>query len=178
MGEFFNKIPADLQDHVKGIAQSVKLDSDVDALEKVAQAWLEKNDVFAEKLGEMSMTEVDELLKDDEKGALALTYSGSLVNIGPKIDGVRSVKYTSIGYRTNAPDSAESESSTLQSNVSVGNIISFSGGPVKSTSPIYKIAVVEDDNMSPEEQQQTIYDAATMIEEEFIEVNKTVLEDE
>ncbi len=177
MGQYFDKIPANLQNHVKGLVKSVKVEEGVDALEKVSQAWLEKKSVFEEKIGEMNMEEVNELPAEDAKGALALTYSGSLVNIGPLIDGVRTVKYSSIGFRTNTPESAESEKSKLAGDVSVDNIIKFEGGPVKSTSQIFKIAVCKDEDLSPEEEHQTIFDTATMIEEEFIEVNKNMMED-
>jgi hypothetical protein len=177
MGQYFDQIPANLQNHVKGLVKSVKVEEGVDALEKVSQAWLEKKSVFEEKIAEMNMEEVDQLAADDAKGALALTYSGSLVNIGPLVDGVRTVKYSSIGFRTNTPESAESEKSKLASDVSVDNIIKFEGGPVKSTSQIFKIAVCKDEELSPEEEHQTIFDTATMIEEEFIEVNKNMMEE-
>jgi hypothetical protein len=61
--------------------------------------------------------------------------------------------------------------------VEVDNIIRFEGGPVKSTSQIFKIAVCKDEDMSAEEQQQTIIETATIIEEEFVEVNKTIMEE-
>jgi hypothetical protein len=177
MGEYLDQIPANVQQHIKGLAQSVKAEEGADAVELVAQAWLEKKAVFEDKIAEMGMEEVDSLGKDDEKGALALTYSGSLVNIGPLMDGVRTVKYSSIGMRTDIPESAESDKSTLAGDVEVDNIIRFEGGPVKSTSQIFKIAVCKDEDMSAEEQQQTIIETATIIEEEFVEVNKTVMEE-
>lgn len=177
MGQYFDQIPANLQNHVKGLVKSVKVDAGADALEIVSQAWLEKKAVFEDKIGAMNMEEVTTLAADDAKGALALTYSGSLVNIGPLVDGVRSVKYSSIGFRTNTPESAESEKSKLSGDVAVDSIIKFEGGPVKSTSQIFKIAICKDEDLSPEEEHQTIFDTATMIEEEFIEVNKNVLED-
>jgi hypothetical protein len=176
MGEHLDQIPSNIQQHIKGLAQSVKAEEGEDAIEKVAQAWLEKKAVFEDKIAEMGMEEVDSLDKDDEKGAIALTYSGSLVNIGPLMDDVRTVKYSSIGMRTDIPESAESESSKLASDVQVDGIIQFEGGPVKSTSQIFKIAVCKDEEMSPEEQQQTIIETATVIEEEFVEVNKTIME--
>ncbi|HEQ72351.1 MAG TPA: hypothetical protein ENN69_07670 [Spirochaetia bacterium] len=178
MGQYFDQIPPELQNHVKGLVKSVNVEEGVDALEKVSQAWLEKKSVFEEKTAGMDMEEIDRLAADDSRAALALTYSGSLVNIGPLIDGVRNVRYSSIGFRTNTPDSAESDKSKLESDVETNSVISFSGGPVKSTSQIFKIAVCKDEDMSPEEQQQTIFDAGEMIEEEFIEVNKTVMEEE
>ena len=176
MGQFFDQIPPDLQGHVKGLVKSVKVDEGVDALEKVSQAWLEKKDVFEQKIAEMNMEEVDHLGKDDPLGALALTFSGSLVNIGPLVDGQRNVKYSSIGFRTNTPESAESERSKLSNDVAINEVVSFSGGPVKSTSQIFKIAVVKDTDMTPEEQLETIMDTGAMIEDEFIEVNKTMME--
>jgi hypothetical protein len=176
MGEYLDQIPPNIQQHIKTIAQSVKTEEGEDALEKVAQAWLEKKSVFEEKIAEMGMEEIDSLAKDDEKGALALTYSGSLVNIGPLVEAVRTVKYTSIGMRTDIPESAESATSKLADDVKVDSIIKFEGGPVKSTSQIFKIAVCKDEDLSPEEQQQTIMETATVIEEEFVEVNKTVME--
>ncbi len=176
MGEYLDQIPSNIQQHIKGLAQSVKAEEGEDAVEKVAQAWLDKKAVFEDKIAEMGMEEVDSLAKDDEKGAIALTYSGSLVNIGPLVDDVRTVKYSSIGMRTDIPESAESESSNLASDVEVDGIIQFEGGPVKSTSQIFKIAVCKDEDMSPEEQQQTIIETATIIEEEFVEVNKTIME--
>jgi len=176
MGEYLDQIPSNIQQHIKGLAQSVKAEEGEDAVEKVAQAWLDKKAVFEDKIAEMGMEEVDNLAKDDEKGAIALTYSGSLVNIGPLVDDVRTVKYSSIGMRTDIPESAESESSNLASDVEVDGIIQFEGGPVKSTSQIFKIAVCKDEDMSPEEQQQTIIETATIIEEEFVEVNKTIME--
>lgn len=176
MGQYFEQIPTELQNHLKGLVKSIKVAEGEDALEKLAQAWLEKKSVFEEKIQEMNMQEVDYLAADDKQGALALTYSGSLINIGPLVDGLRHVKYSSIGLRTNTPETAESNKARLTSDLSLNNIISFAGGPVKSTSQLFKIAVCKDDDLSPEEELQTIFDAGTMIEEEFIEVNKNVME--
>lgn len=174
MGEFFDQIPAYVQDHVKAIAKDIQTESDEDAVEKVAKGWLEKSSIFEEKLVDMNMEEVDVLGKNDESGALALTYSGSLVNIGPLVDGTRKVAYSSIGFRTNAPQSATNEASKLAADVKVEGIIEFAPGPVKSTSKIYKLGVCKGD-ISAEEQAENLNEAVTMIEEEFVEVNKTVM---
>ena len=174
MGEFFDQVPATIQDHISAIAKDANVDEGEDAVEKVAEAWLEKKTVFEDKIGEMKMEEVDFLGKDDEQGALALTYSGSLVNIGPIVDGTRTCSYASIGFRTDAPESAENDNSVLSSDVSVDGVITFETGPVKSTSNIFNIAVCKGD-LSVEEQEVAVTKAATLIEEEFVEVNKTVM---
>jgi hypothetical protein len=175
MGEYLDQIPGNIQKHIKSIAGSVNLEEGEDALEKVAQAWLEKKDVFEENIQKMNMEEVNSFSKDNERGALAMTYSGSLINIGPAEGGVRTVSYTSIGFRNDAPKSAENNNSELGSDVEVDNIIKFNVGPVKSTSQIFKIAVCKDEDLSVEEQAKTIMEAATLIEEDFVEVNKTIM---
>ena len=89
MGEYLDQIPENIKGHIQEIAKDIKVDSDEDAVEKVAKGWLDKKEAFEEKIESVGMEEVDSLAKDDERGALALTYSGSLVNIGPIVDGVR-----------------------------------------------------------------------------------------
>ncbi len=175
MGEYLDQIPQNIKGHIQEIAKDINLDDDEDAVEKVAKGWLDKKEAFEEKIDSMGMEEVDSLAKDDERGALALTYSGSLVNIGPIIDDVRKSVYSSIGFRTNAPDQAESDNSTLTGDIEVDGIIKFSYGPVKSTSRIFKVAVCKDDDLTAEEQEKTIMEVATIIEDEFVEVNKTIM---
>ncbi len=175
MGEYLDQIPENIKGHIQEIAKDIKVESDEDAVEKVAKGWLDKKEAFEEKIESVGMEEVDSLAKDDERGALALTYSGSLVNIGPIVDGVRNSSYSSIGFRTNAPDQAESDKSTLTDDIEVDGIIKFSNGPVKSTSRIFKVAVFKDEDLSAEEPKKTIMEVVTVIEDEFVEVNKTIM---
>jgi hypothetical protein len=174
MGTFFDQTPAEVQAHLQQIAKDVKVAEGDDAQEKLAEGWLEKMKVFEEKLTSMNMEEVDSLGKDDEDGALALTYSGSIVNIGPLVDGVRDCSYSSIGVRTQVSGSAEDNGSVLKKDVTIDDTIEFNPGPVKSTSKIYKIAVCKGD-LSAEEQSENLDKAVTIMEEEFVEVNKTIM---
>jgi hypothetical protein len=174
MGEFLDQIPQELQGHIREITRQSGLPGGEDSVEKVAAGWLEKKKVFEDQIEKMNMEEVDLLGKDDERGALALTYSGSLVNIGPLVDNTRKVQYASIGVRGDVPDMAEREGSALAKDVSVDEPIEFENGPVKSTSQIFKIAVLTG-NPSPEEQEEKITEATQIIQEEFVEVNKTII---
>jgi hypothetical protein len=174
MGEFLDQIPQELQGHIREITKQSGLPEGEDSVEKVAAGWLEKKKVFEDQIEKMNMEEIDHLEKDDEKGALALTYSGSLVNIGPLVNNSRKVQYASIGVRGDVPDMAEREGSALTSDVSVDEPIEFENGPVKSTSQIFKIAVLTE-NLSPEEQEEKITEATQIIQEEFVEVNKTII---
>jgi hypothetical protein len=174
MGEYLEKIPVHLHDHLKGLIKASKLPDDEETLEKIAKGWLDKLDAFEEETAKQNMEEVQTLEKDNSKGAIVLTYSGSLINIGPLSDGTRNVIYTSIGLRTDAPDRAEKEDSVLGTDVVVDDTVKFSQGPVKSTSKVFKIAVCTG-NLSLEQEENNLTQVMTQIEDIMLDVNKTIL---
>jgi hypothetical protein len=176
MGEYFDQIPEELHDHIREITKMSGLPEGEESIEIISQGWLEKMNVFEEQIQKMEMEEVDLLEKDEEKGALVLTYSGSLVNLGPLVDDVRKVQYASIGLRSDVPGVAEREGSILAKDVAVDDTIEFDVGPVKSTSQIFKIAVLTG-NPTAEEQEERITEATQIIQEEFVEVNKTIIDE-
>ena len=171
MGEYLDQIPAEVQDHIRQITKSSGLPDNEDSVEIIAKGWLEKKELFENQLAEMNMAEVQELDQDDEQGCLAMTYSGSLLNIGPVIGEGRRVEYASIGLRQDVPETASKEDSQLASDVQVGEPVRFSPGPIQSSSPIFKIAVTTGD-LEPEEQEEQITKATMILAEGFVEVNK------
>lgn len=174
MGEFLDKIPEHIQDHIREITKTTGLPPGEESVEKIAKGWLEKKQVFEEKIADLDMEEVDFLTSDDERAALAITYSGSLVNIGPIVGGVRTAGYISIGLRSDVPDATVKEGSKLAKDVAVYDRIEFEIGPVKNTSAIFKIAVLTGKHTAIE-QEKKINDATLLIQEEFVEVNKTII---
>lgn len=175
MGQFFDQIPEQLRRHVKEITRTSGLPDVEESLEKISEAWLEKRKVFEEKTRNMKLEEVQSLGAEEERGALALTYSGSLVTIGPLVEGARKVAYVSIGLRSDVPETAEKEGSVLKKDVAIDSPVEFKVGPVKNTSPILKIAVPAE-GLSIEEQEEKITEATQVIQEEFVEVNRTIIE--
>jgi hypothetical protein len=175
MGQFYDQIPEELKQHVKEITRTSGLPDTEESLEKISEAWLEKRKVFEEKTRNLNLEDAPSLGMEEERGALALTYSGSLVTIGPLVEGSRKVAYVSIGLRSDVPETAEKEGSVLKKDVTVDDSIEFKIGPVKNTSSILKIAVPTA-NLSVEEQEEKITEATQVIQEEFVEVNKTIIE--
>ena len=171
MGEYFDQIPAEVQDHIRQITKSSGLPDDEESVEMIAKGWLEKKGLFENQVADMNMAEVEELDQEDEQGCLAMTYSGSLLNIGPIIEGGRTVQYASIGLRQDVPETASKDDSQLSSDVQVGEPVRFSPGPIQSSSPIFKIAVTTGD-LEPEEQEEQITKATMILAEGFVEVNK------
>jgi len=174
MGEILSQLPSEIQVHIKAITKSAGLPENDESFEKIAQGWVEKKKIFEEQIAESSMVEVDSLAIDDKKGAVALTYSGSLILIGPLVDGFRKAGYNSIGIRKNVPDSLINEKSKLAADILVNSPIEFEVGPVKSTSSIYKIAVCKED-LEADEQEERISEVTVIMTNEFVDVNKALV---
>ena len=177
MSDLFLLIPDHIKLHIKEITKTGGLPGDDESIQKIAEAWMEKEKSFEEKTKSMNMDEVDFLDIEDKRGALILTYSGSLINLGALNDGKRKVEYASIGLRKDVPELLVNDSSELLSNLVKDEKVEFKSGPVKKTSPVYKIAVCKD-NVSENVQDIILKEASTVIMEDFVEVNKTMIHDE
>ncbi|HSV93326.1 MAG TPA: hypothetical protein VLH81_09635, partial [Desulfobacterales bacterium] len=109
--------------------------------------------------------------KTDDRGCLAMTWSGSLLNIGPIRDGSRLAQYASIGLRKDVPEASTKPASQLGADVRVGAPVSFTVGPIASSSPILKIAVTGEE-MDLEEQERLITRATEVLTREFVKTNE------
>jgi len=174
MGKWLNQIPEKLHSHIKQITKTSGLAETEESIEKIAKGWFEKKNAFEEKIINLGMQEVESFQKDDFRGALALTYSGSLVIIGPVINNIRKAQYISIGLRKDVPDIADKEDSNLSKAIAIDDTIEFEPGPVKSTSQVFKIAVLIG-KFKAIEQEKKISEATQVITKEFIKVNKTMV---
>jgi hypothetical protein len=176
MEEYFAKVSEEVQNHLKQLVGSVNLSEGEDALENLARAWLEKEEIFMNQIGERNLEEVDDFSVEEPRGGLIMTYSGSLLSIGPIGEDGRKVEYASVGLRTDVPESAEKEGSVISYDVSIGKQVDFLVGPIKKSSPVYKIAVVREE-MPIEEEEELLSEVTQVLMDEFIEVNKTLIID-
>ena len=176
MGEFLDQVPEELHRHIHEITKTSGLPEGEESVEMIAQAWLEKKKAFEDKIDVLNMEEIELFSENDLRAALVLTYSGSLVLIGPVIENTRKAQYISIGLRKDVPDIVDKEDSRLAGDIVIDEIIAFDVGPVKSTSQVFKIAVLTEE-LPALEQEQKISEATQVITEEFVEVNKTIISD-
>ncbi|MDA3938799.1 MAG: hypothetical protein PF693_05760 [Spirochaetia bacterium] len=174
MDEYFSEVSEEVQNHLKQLVGSVNLPSGADALEVLAKAWLEKEKVFMSQIRERNLEEADEFSVEEPRGALLMTYSGSLLTLGPISEDGRKVEYASVGLRSDVPDSAEKDGSVLSSDVSVGGSAEFLLGPIKKSSPVYKIAVVREE-MPLEEEEEFLSEVTQIMADDFVEINKTLI---
>ncbi|HUT66820.1 MAG TPA: hypothetical protein VMZ05_11850 [Spirochaetota bacterium] len=174
MGEYLDQIPERLRSHIQKITGTSGLLEGEESVELIAQAWLEKKKTFEEKIGVLKMEEIETLSRDDTRGAVVMTYSGSLLLIGPLADGARKAQYISIGLRKDVPDIVEKSGAVLAKDVAADETVEFEEGPVKSTSQVFKIAVLSE-KLPLLEEEQKISEATQVIAEEFVEVNRTII---
>ncbi len=173
--EIFNTLSAVIQSHVKLIAKTSGLPVNDETYELLASAWVEKKQCFEDAIAENSLEEVPFFALDDAKGALVLTYSGSLINIGPLVDGKRRAEYTSVGLRTDVPKTAVEENTVVSTDVETDNVVVFTKGPIQQSSPVFKIAV-STEKMEADEEEELLTRVSQEVTEEFVEVNKTIIQ--
>ena len=172
-----DRIPENIRDHIREITSTSGLEDNMESVEKIAESWLEKEKLFEEQMHLMDMEEVESLDRESPDGALAMTWSGSLVNIGPLKEESRNVEYSSIGLRADVPESAICDNSIIKSEVSKDSGIEFEKGPVQATSPIHKIAICRGE-LKAEEQEEKINSATQVLKDEFVNVNRTIVLDD
>jgi hypothetical protein len=176
MGEKFDLVAPEVQEHVRRLAEKVGLGADEETLESMAAGWLDKQASFFEQTKQRNMEEVDKYENSDHRGVLIMTYSGSLISIGPMLEFGRSAEYNAIGLRSDVPETAVSEDVIIAADVEKDGIVEFFNGPIKKSSPIYAIAVMPQE-MGLEEQQEQLGEVTMMLTQDFVDVNKTIMEE-
>lgn len=174
MAEHLDKLPERVREHVRGLVEPAGLKDVEDAEELLAQGWLEKQGAFERHTAERGMTLVDSFSASEATGALAMTYSGSIVSIGPLADGERDVAYASIGVRRDVPQMSVKQDSRLADDVSVDRVIEFTEGPVQKTSPVYVIAVFQK-ALPPAKENAALVEVTQVLTERFVDINNETL---
>jgi len=171
MGDYLAQVPEAIRAHLAGLARDSGLPEG--SLEPLARAWLEKKSMFEAQIRALDMREVETLAAADGRGALLLTSSASLVGIGAPEASGRRVEYASIQLRTDVPHLLVVEAALLEADLAVGREARFGGGAIRSTSPLLKIAVC-DENVGREEQDKRLREAAIYLAGGFVRINRTV----
>lgn len=174
MGENFAGVAEEVQPHIKNLVKTAGLPDTEESLELLAGGWLGKQNTFFEETKKRNMEEAESFDADDPRGALILTYSGSLLTVGPEQDEGRTVEYVSIGLRHDVPETASSEGASLVGDIRKGAAAEFNDGPISKSSPVYAIAVFRE-VMEAEEEENRLGEMTLMLTKEFLDINKTVI---
>ena len=173
MSDDASSLSPTIRAHLAALVKNAGLADTEESRQRMGRAWLEKKRMFEEQVHALDMRELPALPEDDPRGALLLTYSGSLVSVGPLEAGGRRVEYASIELRTDVPRLAVMDTSRLEGGMSVDAEARFSPGPVRSTSALLLIAAC-DPSVPADEQARRIREATIFLTNGFVKINRTV----
>jgi nucleoid DNA-binding protein len=174
MSDYSGRLTETIRSHLESLIANSELPDTAESLETIARAWFGKKEMFEAQIKALDMLELETFDEGDPRGALLLTYSGSLVSLGPLSRGGRRVEYASIQLRTDVPHLAVKEGSVLETGLLLDQDAKFSEGPVKSTSALLKIAACAPE-VPPEEQEKRIREATIFLTNGFVKINRTVV---
>ncbi len=171
----YDKISDKIRTHINNILRTTGLPENQDSIEKLAEGWLTKENIFRKQIKKLNMEETIIMSKKDVRGCLIITYSGSILKVGPLKNNKRDVEYTSIGFRNDVPSSAEGMNAILETDICIDSRIEFTDGPIQRSSPVYRIAVLID-KLGYDDEDNKLALAAQLLSYEFVAVNKTIME--
>ncbi|MBN2546776.1 MAG: hypothetical protein JXB50_13330 [Spirochaetes bacterium] len=164
MDELKKTIPDDVFNQLKGLLKNSKLEENEHNLYKIIESWLLKQALFNKITEHNDFKKTERFKKEDYSGCIAITLSGSILSIGPKIENKRKVIYTSIDIRKDVPKIVEEENAVLSTDIVIGEPANFSAGRIITTSEIYSVCLPNEDQI----------EEATV--NKIIEINKLLLE--
>jgi nucleoid DNA-binding protein len=175
MQEYTSHLTAAIRAHLNGLIRSSGLPETPESLEEMARVWFAKTAMFEGQVKALDMRVLERFSADDPRGALLLTWSGSLLSMGPRrAEGVgRVMEYASIDLRIDVPHLAKAEKGDLETDLATGAVATLRNGPIAHTSPLLKI-VACDPSVPPEEQEKRIREATIFLTNGFIRINRTV----
>jgi nucleoid DNA-binding protein len=169
-----DNLPEEIRKHLRQLVRSDEIlgqgDEDA-AFERLAAAWIEKERLFTGQTEALDMEPAEGVSEDDEMGMLLLTSSGSLLSLWPARDGRRKMEYASIPLRTDVPEILIGDTVSVDGEVRRGSPARVQGGPIKQTSPVYRIARFPSD-VSKEEQDKRVREATIFLTNGFTRINK------
>jgi hypothetical protein len=165
-----------IKDHLRQLVKTAGLEDTEESRQILEQGWMDKLEAFRKEVSDRRMEEAEEYAAEEPRGALMMTYSGSLLNIGPLGEEGRAVEYRSIGIRGDVPETARSGETELAEDAALDTGVSFTNGPIQKSSPIFKIAIVPE-GIGEEEQEEMLSEVTQVLTDDFLEVNKTIIQE-
>ncbi len=170
-----NDLPEEVQRHLAGLAAESGRDGDEAFLLELLAVWRRKAALFEDQARALRLELVESVAADDPRGALVLTYSGSLLSIGPDTEKTlgRWLEYSSIKLRTDVPDVLVDHGISFAADVRTGERIRIIGSRISRTSPAYAVAVCQA-GLPEDEQEKCIRESTIFITNGFMKYNREV----
>ncbi len=169
----YDALPDQIRSQLDGLLAEAGKAGDAEARDRLATLWAEKFRLFTGQTAALGMDLVDELAADDGRAAIFLTYSGSLISLGPRRGKDRWLEYASIKLRIDVPELVRGDRANLSGPALLDSPATFEGTSLKRSSALYRIAVCPAD-ISPDEQERRVREATVYLTNGFIKLNRTL----
>lgn len=174
--ESMSDLPEAVRRHLAALADETSIQPREDALARLAHNWRAKQRLYEEQCDALALIPVERLADDDPRGFLALTRSGSLVSVGPLVDGARSLEYASISIRADVPPLVQSDAAAVDGEVATGHPIRLNNCPIEATSDLFTIRTFGE-GVAPEEQTKRLREAMIFLTNGFVRENTSLVVD-
>ncbi|OHD19038.1 MAG: hypothetical protein A2087_14730 [Spirochaetes bacterium GWD1_61_31] len=144
-----------------------------EARARFARVWEDKYQMFCGQIHNLGMAMIEELSADDYRGAIVLTYSGSLISLGTVQTAGRWLEYASVKFRSDVPDLVQSSAVSLVGPLRQDAVAGFSGSTLKHSSLIYRIAACPPGTPDVD-QEQRIREATIFLTNAFVKLNRGI----
>src|SRR4030042_1292700 len=101
--ELMKNISKKTLEQLKMILKDSTLPDNENSLKKIIEAWLIKRALFNKIIEHGNFKIVKNHKKDNKNACIAITLSGSIIAIGPILNGYRKIIYTSLDMRKDVP---------------------------------------------------------------------------
>lgn len=167
------EIPAPVQRHLAAIAADLEDLPEETAMERLVTAWREKRALYEEQTVAVGMTPTRKIDDDDRRGVLLLTWSGSLIALGPAADDGRSLHYVRIGPRSDGPESVSDPHVQVDGAIECDKPVRFTAGPISRSSEVLEIAVFDTDT-TPADQHERLRQAMIFLANGFVHAQRSL----
>lgn len=171
----YSSLPQEIRNQIDALAEGPETPRRPDIREALAENWISKFELFESQLRLLEMEEPEALAPGDPRGFLAITYSGSILSVGPASPGGRWIEYVPISLRLDVPEMISGKDAEIGGPVRQGLALEFAQGPLKSTSSVYRIAVCRA-GIEIAEQDRRVREAAIFLTHGFIKMNRSIAE--
>jgi len=168
----FNELPQQIRSHLKNLLGSSEMPDNMEFRNLLAEIWNRKCNLFEQQTKILNMKIIEKIEADDGRGIIVMTYSGSIVSIGPK-EKAREVEYASIHMRSDVPKTISIVDTDLAGNILIGKAVKFSTGQLKQTSAAFMIAAC-DSSVDTATQKERIREGTIFLTNGFMKINRSI----
>jgi len=163
----FEELPEEIRTQIDFLTK------DAGERERYAVAWKQKYELFTAQIQNVDMVCVETLEPTDGRGAILLTWSGSLISLYPAANGKFRLEYASVKFRDDVPDFVHAANVTRAHAIEHDKSALFENCQLTQSSAVYRIAVCAEGTKTGD-QEQIIREATIYLTNGFVKINKTI----